>query len=282
MNCQDMEKFIHVYLDREFAEEDRADFERHLAECERCRQLARFEQRFKQQLKTGLARPHLRLDERESLRLRLMSTLDNAPPLPARSSMTRWALRVVPAAAAAVLVFTLILQERSPTGRHAASLLKALTLPRSAVQPKVKSQDPVAVRDWYRNKLDFRIDPPKFRDGHTSLVGARLGQAYAQQAAHLIYQRDGRRVNVMMFRPSAGTFQDLQRRQIGGKTVYYGQHQGQNVAAFFHQGVAYSIASDLPRGQLDRLVQDVLTPRALPDEVPTSYDALPASAPGGP
>ena len=48
MQCQDMEKFIHVYLDREFAEEDRADYERHLSECSACRRLARFEQRFKE------------------------------------------------------------------------------------------------------------------------------------------------------------------------------------------------------------------------------------------
>ena len=96
MQCQDMEKFIHVYLDREFAEEDRADYERHLSECERCRRLARFEQRFKQQLRTSLARPHLRLDEREEVRQRIMRSIAEAPPLPAQGPARRWAIRLLP------------------------------------------------------------------------------------------------------------------------------------------------------------------------------------------
>ena len=140
----------------------------------------------------------------------------------------------------------------------------------------------MAVRQWYRNKLDFRIDPPQFRDGRTALVGGRVGQVDAQQAAHLIYRRGGRNVNVMMFRPGAETFRGLQRRRIGSKTVYYGQRRGQRVAAFFHRGVAYTIASDLPSGELDRLVQDVIAPPAFPDRTTAPHDALPASAPGGP
>jgi anti-sigma factor RsiW len=278
MNCQDMEKFIHVYLDREFAEEDRADFERHLTSCERCRNLARFEQRFKQQLKTGLAHPPLGLEQREALRDRLRQTLDHAPLRRAQHPVGRWAVRLLPAAAAAGLVLALVLR---PEPTPSAALLHSVTLAQMAAPLEVRSPDPRAVRDWYEGKLDFRIDPPRFRDGRTALVGGRLGHVDSQQAAHLIYRRGDRRINVVMFRPRTNPFEGMRRRQIGNKNIYYGKRRGQAVAAFAHRGVVYTITGEVPPPELDALVRDVVGPSPIPPAA-RRYDALPASAPGGP
>jgi len=159
MNCQDMEKFIHVYLDREFAEADRADFEAHLAECEHCRRLARFEQAFKQQLKTSLAYPSLRLDEREALRKKILGAIDEAPPEPASRPMTRWALRLVPAAAAALLLVALI--GRGPSTRHPAPSPRATHMAIAADSPEI---DPLAARSFYARLLAFPVEPPRFSE----------------------------------------------------------------------------------------------------------------------
>ncbi|MFH2005965.1 MAG: anti-sigma factor [bacterium] len=276
MQCQDMEKFIHVYLDREFAEEDRADYERHLAGCERCRGLARFEQRFKQQLKTSLARPRLRLDERESVRRRVMQTLADAPPLPADRRAWRWALRLAPAAAAAGLLVAIVLQQHSgrPSVVSRAILIDGMDRP-----PEVKTRDPSKVRAWYQEKIGLAAPPPQFSDGRTALVGGRIDQVNAKQAAHLIYDRGDRKISVMMFRGNV-PYQGMVLRRIGSKNVYFSHGGSRNVAAFHHHGVGYMITGVLPRQDLDGLVRDVLYQGARFPE-PPAVKTIPVSAPGG-
>lgn len=274
MQCQDMEKFIHVYLDREFAEEDRADYERHLAECEHCRRLARFEQRFKAQLKTSLARPHMRLDEREAVRARIMQTLAEAPPLPADHGTKKWILRLVPAAAAAGVLMALVL------GRNdiQAPMVSQSILANSNNRPvEIVTQDPHTLRDWYREKLGIAVVPPRFSDGQTALVGGRIGRMHAKEAAHLLYTRGSREFSVMVFNPKNVPFRGMASRRVGSKTVYFSHGNGQNVAAFRHRGVGYTITGRLPRHELDALVRDVLHQPTGSDE-PTPVDAIPVKA----
>jgi anti-sigma factor RsiW len=275
MQCQDMEKFIHVYLDREFAEEDRADYERHLAECEQCRRLARFEQRFKAQLKTSLARPHLRLDEREAVRARIMQSLAEAPPLPADHGTRRWILRLVPAAAAAGVLMALVLGRGDLQPPVVGQSLMANT----NNQPvEVRTQDPHALRDWYHERLGIAVVPPQFTDGRTALVGGRIGRVEAKEAAHLIYNRGNQNISVMVFRPENVPFRGMESRRIGSKSVYFSYGKGQNVAAFRHRGVGYTITGALPRHELDALVRDVLHQPSGTTE-PAPINAVPVTAP---
>jgi anti-sigma factor RsiW len=275
MQCQDMEKFIHVYLDREFAQEDRADYERHLAQCEQCRRLARFEQRFKSQLKTSLARPHLRLDEREAVRARIMQTLADAPPLPADHGTRRWILRLVPAAAAAGVLMALVLgrSDLKPPVVGQSILVNSNNKPM-----KLRTKDPHTLQNWFHEKLGIAVVPPQFSDGHTALVGGSIEKVEAKDAAHLIYHRGNQKISVMVFRPENVPFQGMVSRRIGNKSVYFSHGKGQNVAAFRHRGVGYSITGALPLQELDALVRDVLhQPSGNPE--PTPVDAVPVKAP---
>lgn len=279
MNCQDMEKFIHVYLDREFAEEDRADFERHLADCAACRRLASFEERFKQRLRTGLARPHLRLDEREALRLKIRTTLESAPPAPASHPASRWALRILPAAAAAGLLLALMLR---PGDRASLPELPGLSGPSAAATGQaLESRDPSAVRRFYRGKVDFPVVPPRFTDQRAALVGARHEPGVAPRAAHLLYRHGDRPFSVVMFRPDPSRFQGAPRRRIAGQPVYFASQGGRPTATFAHRGVGYTITGDLSPAALDRLVRDVLEPLPFPSgDAPV--DAVPVGASGRP
>ncbi len=275
MQCQDMEKFIHVYLDREFAEEDRADYEQHLTECDQCRRLARFEQRFKAQLKTSLAHPQLRLDEREEVRARIMQTLAEAPPLRADHRTGRWILRLVPAAAAAGVLMALVLGR----GDLQPAVVGQSLMANTNNQPlEVRTQDPHTLRDWYHEKLGIAIVPPRFSDGRTALVGGRIGRVEAKEAAHLLYNRGGRNISVMVFRPENVPFHGMESRRIGSKSVYFSYGKGKNVAAFRHRGVGYTITGSLPRHELDGLVRDVLhQPSGITE--PATVNAVPVKAP---
>ncbi|MDX9999958.1 MAG: zf-HC2 domain-containing protein [Polyangia bacterium] len=271
MNCQDMEKFIHVYLDREFASEDRADFERHLAECAACRRLATFEQRFKQQLRTSLGPPYLRLDEREALRLRIRSTLENAAPRPASHPAWRWAMGLVPATGAAALLVGLALLGRDQAEKEASGPARTF---------QVESQDPRTVRAFYRDKLGFQVDPPRFNDRRTTLMGARIGQLETREAAHLLYRHGDQPFSVLMFKPHGQAFSGKTARLVGNTKVFYGAEAGRPVATFSHRGVGYSITGDLPAHVLDGLVRDVVLPTTFPSQ-DLPVDAVPVGAPGG-
>lgn len=279
MNCQDMEKFIHVYLDREFAEADRADFEAHLVECDHCRQLARFEQTFKQQLKTSLAHPSLRLDEREALRKKILGAIDETPPEPASRPIARWAFRLIPAAAAALLL--LALMARGPASQHREPTPKATPMALAADSPEIDSQ---AARSFYAKMLSFPVVPPRFSDGQTRLVATRLARVNAERAAHLVYRRGNRDVNVILSSHRPRLSDRLATRRVGNTLVYLGTRGGQSVASFMHRGVAYTLSAELPLPDLTRLVSDVV--RQPPDspfpDPDAPVDAVPASAPGGP
>ncbi len=275
MQCQDMEKFIHVYLDREFAEEDRADYERHLAECEQCRRLARFEQRFKAQLKTSLAYPRMRLDEREAVRARIMQTLAEAPPLPAEHGVKRWILRLVPAAAAAGVLMALVLGEGDV---HPLMLGSSLLVSEPGPVPEKITRDPHVLREWYRRKLGIAVLPPRFTDGRTSLVGGRIGRVDSSRAAHLIYSRGDSRFSVTVSASQRIPSRGVVSRRMGDRSVFFSYGQDHNAATFRHHGVVYTIAGSLPRRDLDSLVLDVLRDGAgLP--APHAVDAVQVKAP---
>jgi anti-sigma factor RsiW len=266
-----MEKFIHVYLDREFAEEDRADFERHLADCASCRRLATFEQRFKQQLRTSLGPPYLRLDEREALRQKIRSALVDGAPRPALHPAWRWALGIVPAAGAAALLVGLALLARDQTPTPVS------TSPRPS---QLASHDPQAVQDFYRGKLDFPVEPPRFNDRRAALVGARLDQVKAREAAHLLYRHGDQRFSVVMFKPQATELEGKATHRVGNTRVLFATQQGRPVATFSHRGVGYAITGDLTSRVLEGLVRDVVTPTPYPaSDLPV--DVVPVVAPPG-
>lgn len=277
MNCQDMEKFIHVYLDREFAEEDRAAFEQHLASCARCRRLADFESRFKQRLKTSLARPHLTMEEREQLHARVAEALQNAPPLPVAVGARRWALRLVPAAAAAGLLVAIAVQQ--PANNHPA--VTGTVSSKNGAQPLgVMSTDPDEVRTWYQGRVSFPVVPPRFDDGRTALVGGRVRQVAHGQAAQLVYQRGRKRFSVTLFRSGQAGMPGMRIRRIADKDVYFSSRAGRNVAAFQHGGIGYTITGTLPEHELRELVRRVLNPSPRPmSSRPLYHPALPVSAP---
>ena len=265
MNCTDMEKFIHVYLDREFAEADRADFEQHLAACERCRGLAQFERTFKQQLRTGLAPPQLAQDHREALRQRIMTGIDQAAPASAAGRIWRVAVGLGAAAAAALLVVTLVMDRTETPLRLQAQLLPARKLEGVAgieASLDARTADREAVRKWYQERLGYAVEPPRFTDGRTSLVGARIRKVDQQRSAQLVYQRGGREFQVNIVRPDALPAGGEERR-IDGRSVYFTSLGDHRVAMFQHQGVGYTIQAPVAEGELDALIRELVAPTAV-------------------
>lgn len=249
MDCAEVQKFVHPFIDGEFEPGERARFAAHLVACARCRELVSFEESFKASLRARLARPTVP----PALRERLQGALDAAPS-PSQGLAWR-AFRIAPIAAAAGL-FCLVTSHphdlATVTGDVVGTHARNLPI-------EVPGPDPGRVRTWFDGKVDFPVDPPRIEGAR--LVGARLGYVHDREAAELQYRNaDGDRVSVFIFDPRDLDLAAPRARRIEGREVYFGQQSGYSVAAFRNKGMGYAITGDVNEDQMAQIVSASFTP----------------------
>lgn len=102
MTCEEVGRYLHLYLDGEFASEDRIDFSDHLALCAQCKRRVEGEEAFwtdfRKKLVVRPAPAHLRAQVADDL-----ITADE-PRLPSHQTRLETALRWVPIALAAAIL----------------------------------------------------------------------------------------------------------------------------------------------------------------------------------
>ena len=247
MDCAEVQKFVHPYIDGEFGADECARLSAHAAACARCRELVAFEQSFKASLRARLPRSSVSAE----LRARIGAALDSAPAPRHTAAWHTW--RIVPiAAAAGLLCVGSVSSSKQPAApdllTHAVVATHALRLP-----IEVQGPNPRAVGLWFDGKVPFAVDPPQIPGA--SLVGARLGYVHDREAADLQYQAsDGRRFSVLIFDPQDVEMDGGTDRPIDGHDVYLDQSSGYNVAAFRNNGLGYAVTGDLPQDQMDNIV----------------------------
>ncbi|MBW2731058.1 MAG: zf-HC2 domain-containing protein [Deltaproteobacteria bacterium] len=242
MDCRDVDKFVHAYLDGEFVEDDRVAFAAHVESCAHCRRIVRFEQGFKQRLRD------CDLRERAPTRLqaRIQSALDQEPaPVVVVSWWRRPAWVAVPAgmAAAAVLVVTLVSPQDSSVVAE-----QSVRWHRSGLPMDVQGKQDDEIRRFFRDKVPFAVKLPRFHDPSAKLVGARLTNLREHQAVCLTYLVKGQRVSVFVVDPQA--LSDVHdQRNVTWRGV-----RGYNVGMFVSGGTGYAVTSEMDRKNLVRLI----------------------------
>jgi mycothiol system anti-sigma-R factor len=249
MNCQDVQKFIHAYLDGEFDEREWATLAAHLEQCSSCRRMAEFEERFRTALKRSLppvAAP-------ETLRASVGRALDEAEAEEMTPDWTRrWAWRLIPAAAAATLIVAAFFakqRELTPPNMLAAQSIEwhRLRLPMD-----VKATSTEAVQRFFSDKVPFAVRPPAFAR-QARLDGARLANLREHQAVYLTYRVGDSRVSVFIFDPQAVPTAGPVRR-VGRRQVYWQDVQGYPVAMYTSGGTGYAVTSDMDPERLVQLI----------------------------
>ena len=241
MNCLEVQKFIHAYLDGEFDEREWAAIRSHLDGCAACRRRAEFEERFRQVLKTNLcsskAPPTL-----QARVVRALQSVDRQT-----GSKRRWALRLVPAAAAAaVLGGVLVVKLR----RHddLAIVEQSVDWHRLHLPFDVTGSSPEKIQRYFSDKVPFAVRPPVFQGEKAQLEGARLANLRERQAVYLGYKVNGRRVSVLVFDPDGVPVGEPQV-QAGPRRVHWSGHRGYNMVTYTSGGTGYAVTSDMdPRG----------------------------------
>jgi mycothiol system anti-sigma-R factor len=249
LRCAGISRFVDTYLDGEFAETDRAEFEGHLSDCEVCRSKVRVQAEWKAAIKA--AAPHEQAPA--ALRNRVMRSIAReAKPM---LTWRQWAVRAMPAAAAVGLIATFMISkvQWSPVAtdvvaKHQRNLPLEIT------------GGSEQVRKWYADKVDFPVRVPQFRNVPAAFRGARLASIGDKQAAYLVYEVNGDKVSVFIFDATDLPIETRRKTVIGNREVYFDQEHGYNVALFRDRGVGYAIASDLDQDQMVKLVSSAVSP----------------------
>ncbi|PID39523.1 MAG: hypothetical protein CSA65_05610 [Proteobacteria bacterium] len=246
MDCQEVHKFVHPYLDGEFVEDDRVAFAAHLSGCERCRRVVRFEEQFKEKLRAS-ATPLPAAPGR--LRARVGSLLAEEGAREEKRRRRRWTLRLVPALAmAAALAIALGVTLRKAGAPPAEQQLaeQSVRWHRTALPLDVTDSRGGKIQQFFRDKVPFAVRLPRLRNKDAHLVGARLTQLRGQQAVYLTYQVGGQRVSFFVVDPHTLPSRQRQPRWRGV--------QGYNVGTYVSGGTGYAVTSEMDRRRLVRLI----------------------------
>jgi mycothiol system anti-sigma-R factor len=247
LRCAGIQRFVDTYLDGEFAERDRAEFEEHLVTCESCRQKTKQQSDWRSSVRAAAPRELAPA----ALRNRVMRQI--ARQSPQRRSLRRWIQRVLPAAAAAGL-----LASYGASRLHLSRELRVC----DDVIAKHQRNLPVEitggtnqVEAWYTDKVDFPVRPPSFGQG-VPLRGGRLADIGEHPAAYLVYDDEGNKVSVFEFDLAElpGSISSAHTAWVRGSEVRLFERRGYNLAVFQLHGVGYAIASAVDQEKLLRLV----------------------------
>jgi anti-sigma factor (TIGR02949 family) len=235
MNCQVVQKFMSVYLDGEFDEDDRRDMDVHLAACEACRAQVDYERRFRQAIQSRLPRPLAP----EGLRERVVVALNNDRPARRLPRPLVWGS--VPAVAALALMITF-----TWTVTSGFSPLVDQAVAEHTRQPpvEVNSEDSGEVENWFRSKVNFRVTLPRFAHRRLSLVGGRLSNLAERRAALIRYHHDGHRFSLFVV---AGTDLDMggeRCQKVRQQEFCLTEVRGYSVVSWRSRGLLYSMVGE--------------------------------------
>lgn len=256
MNCKDVHRYVHAFIDGELDTQQTLEVERHLESCAECAHAVDFERWFKGELRRSvgsvLAPPALADRVRGA-----MARADRADR--ARVLLPRAGAATALAAGVVAALFLPGWLTPAPEASRDPSMPRPVidyvaeqhvhTLP-----TEVPGPDAASVAAWYQDKLDFAVNPPYFTAGDVRLVGGRISNVGDRRAAQLLYHLQGRRITVVVFDGQGVPIQGASPLQAGPRTIYVGESHGYPVAVWHQGGVAYAASSDLPRGDFVRLV----------------------------
>ena len=259
MRCSGIQRFTDTYLDGEFGERDRVEFEAHLAECESCRHKVKQQASWKFSIKAAAPREQAPASLRNSVARAIAKES-------ARAQTRRWAIRVLPMSAAAGVALMVVASPLMQKLNWAPAVAADVVAKHQRNWPLEIKGGSEQVKQWYVDKIDFPVKPPTFEGAspkHVAFKGGRLTNVRDRQAAYLQYEIDGSKVSVFIFDPSqlpVGALGSKSKRVVGNRDVYFDRENGYNVALFEDRGEGYAIASDLDQDQMVSLVSATVGP----------------------
>ena len=262
MNCDQVQKYIHAYLDGELGTDITVGVESHLDGCGRCREQMEFEVAFIDRVRSGMSSEELPSRLESDVRKMLW----NEDKRTRRRRATRMVVGFAAAAALVIVAWVGIVPLLSPK-QDLPSLppLEEQVVANVVKNPplEVEHADASEVSEWFRGKIAFAVEPPQFaQEAPSELVGARLYNVGDNDAAYLVYDVDGKKVTIQMFRSARAEDMLTVDRNVHRLPTKNGgwvtTTRGYTVGVFNHRGVTYTVTSaDLDERALAGLIDDM-------------------------
>jgi len=256
MDCTELERSVDVWLDGELEDRDRAELERHLDRCTRCRSLADARTRIRAALRQRM-REAMGPDTRQGrappeLRDRIVMALAHE-----RRPIWRRALAPLPVAAmaACALGALVVVATRSDDAFAQEAINKHhRDLP---LEVTAASVGEMGLPGWFDGKLDFRPTPPRFHATGVKVIGARLSHLRELPAAYYRYALPHGQAGLFIVDDPDRKLDTSGREvQVGGDTtVHLVNSRGYNVAVWRDDEIVYSLVADLDEQDLFQLVR---------------------------
>ena len=273
--CSETRQSLGAYLDAELEERDCEEIESHFLECAECREHLDFERSVRGQLREDLDRA----GAPERLRAQILDGIDLLEDEDEAQPWRRWGgWKIVSLSSAAALMIGLVLftfvntqrTSEGATGLLTGDVAAALQVASRSLQVnpdnelitqsldwhqqrlplEVTGPRPEDVREWFQGKVEFTVHLPRFNRPDVALLGGRLAYVRDRKAALLTMLVKQRRLSVMVFR--SGSTPTTTRR-VRPRVVIH-RISGYNIALVRSGDLTYSVISDLPRRDFDRLV----------------------------
>ena len=244
MDCQAVRKFIQIYLDGEFDDADRHDFEQHLIQCGDCRAQAEYERRFRDALHARLPRPKAPAELVEKVNQIIQDK-------PTRRITNPLVWGSIPAAAvlASVIMFTW-------TVTSGFSSLVDEAVARHSKEPpiEVSSTDCQEVEKWFRAKVDFNVALPRFKKPQFALEGGRLSNLAKRQAAYIRYRNGAQRFSLFVISDADSTPPGQRCQRVSQQEFCLSEVRGYSVVSWRSRGLLYSMVGDSTANEILRVL----------------------------
>jgi len=256
MSCKLVRRHLGAFVDGEIDPATQIEFERHVEACPGCQEHLSFERSLRGQTRDSIggiqAPEHIwgramhRLDEIDEARAEPSSLIEVRP--------MRWRQTwpIAAAAAAVLIIGGVVGLPESAEYQSAGMLQDVVNLHAQALPSDVRAEGPRDVGRYFQGKTPFPVKPAQFEEPGMKFVGARYIRVGARPAAALYYDRNGRRVTLLVFQ-SPEIVRNAQRTHVGGRELYYHDVGGNVVTIRQHGGVNYAFFGDLDRPALFQL-----------------------------
>jgi anti-sigma factor RsiW len=245
IDCKPFEADFDYYRDNQLDEQRHRQIANHLSVCSACRRQvdrdAMIEQSIRTEADTWTAP--------EQLWARIKASADGvAAPVEKGLKPRSWV-------AAAVLVCTLVIvgMNINPLSNVSSKDVVASVLVSefhtfvvSQRQLDYTNNQPTAIRQWFGNKVDFRMPMPE-QAAQLSLVGGRLCNMLDQRVASYMYQSGDAWVSLYIMKSTADN--------IAGGIEKDSIHQGYGYIDWERGGLRYSLVGDIPVEQLRQIAK---------------------------
>lgn len=266
MTCQELERFIHPYLDGEFQPEERLELEEHLRGCEACARAVHAEREVQAALRRAARHAVQGTRAPAALRAGIERGLRSEQR---RGQAVLW----VRASAAALVVATAggVWVATRPDA-HQPYVEDAARRHAKGLPYEIQANHE-GVEGWFTGKLDHRVPVPRLPN--TTLAGARLSNVKDRPAAYISYEAATaggapKRIGLFVFDDARGEVQAHE-----GAPEVQSSH-GYNVALWREGEIVYELVSDLNEADIRRLLTEQQAGGA------TGVAAAPRMAPAAP